>query len=245
MTLTLFHITHSPWSVKARTALHHHALAPALIEYAAFISEPALRLRIAHRGGRFWGRVTVPVLFTASAVLRQSWEIALWTDEHGHSAALIPLGEREAIAEWDRRSDRFLTASRARFVLKVRDDEAALRELVPPAISGLPLPLLRASLGRFAAKYRVRAEDEPRYRDSMRAQLSAVRDALADGRDYLTGSFSYADIAIAVALRSLQPTPGTSFGPACEAIAGDAALAKEFRDLLDYRDRLLARHPLA
>ena len=242
MPLTLYHIPHSPWSYKARCALAHHGLTANLVEYTPFVDEPALRLRIARNGGSFWGRITVPVLFTGDAVVRDSWEIARYADRQGDAPRLIPFDDRETVAEWNRRSELFLDAGRARFTLRVLQHDEALRELSPPALTNLPLALQRAAVRQFASKYGMQADQETRHRTIMREQMLAMRDALSGDRSYLCGDFTYADVAMVAALRTIKPEPGSSFGPHCEALLADLELAQEFSDVIAYRDRMGELH---
>ena len=82
--------TISPWSERARWALDHHGIAYRSVEHVPFI--PERRLRRMLRAPQT--RVTVPVLLHGTAVLTESWDIAVFADRVGTASPLIPR-ERE------------------------------------------------------------------------------------------------------------------------------------------------------
>ena len=65
--------------------------------------------------------------------------------------------------------------------------------------------------------------------------------ALADG-DFLLGRFSYADMAMAVVMEVIAPIAITKppLGPATQDCWNNPALASEFEELLNWRNRLAA-----
>ena len=65
----------------------------------------------------------------------------------------------------------------------------------------------------FNAKYGIRESDVPQHERQILLELDAIRSALAGGERYLCGSFSYADIAIGIALQGLEPVPGSGLAP--------------------------------
>jgi glutathione S-transferase len=238
MPLTLYHLPYSPWSIKARCALRHHAVAVREREYTPMLGEPALRLRLRKLGGR----VTVPVLFTPDAALMDSWEIALYAERVGSGSALIPNEKRALIAEWNAASERLLSAARSCAMLRVSDAPEAALESLPAPVAGL---LGRRGAGlavrAFNAKYSIRPERQAEYQASVRQELSRLRQALA-GRRYLLDHLSYADFAMAVALARLRPLPSSPMGPAMRLASTDEVLAAEFADLIAWRDALHAEH---
>lgn len=241
---TLYHLPHSPWSLKARAAIRHHALPVEAVEYRPFLDEPALRWRLARAGGRFLGRVSVPVLFSDEGVAQSSWEVARYADRHGSGASLFPEAHLSDIARWDSCSETLLEAGRARFMTRVLANEPALRELVPPPLQQLPGFVVRSSIRMFNAKYGIDARRDAQYQQQMTEALDGVRAALSGGQDYLCGDFTYADIAIAVALQVVEPLPGSGFGPHSEPLASEPELATRYADLLTYRNRIQAKQPL-
>jgi glutathione S-transferase len=241
---TLLYLPHSPWSLKALCAVRHHRVEVRKVPYRPFLDDPAARLRLARSKQRWTGRVSVPMLFTESEVARNSWEVARYADVHGTGPTLFASRDLVRIAEWNERSDRILEAGRALFMLRVLHSVPAMRELSPPPLASMPPAILRASIRMFNAKYGIRESDVQQHERQILLELDAIRAALAGGERYLCGSFSYADIAIGIALQGLQPVPGSGFGPASEQLAGNAVLSATYADLTAWRNAIHARHPL-
>lgn len=223
----------SPWTKKARWALEQCGLAYDYQEYTPTLSEPGLRWRL-----RQWqGTVSVPVLFAGRQVLRGSWEIASYANE---TAGEGRLGDFRVIAPWNDLSEAALAQGRTNVVRRVLRDDLALKESLPafvPASMRGPLRFVaRDALQRLDRKYAHLVKE-----GSLRIALVRTREGLAEsGSDYLLGRFSYADIAMAVVLEVIAPIARVHppLGPAAERCWQDSELADEFRDLLDWRDRL-------
>ncbi|CAD7700749.1 unnamed protein product [Ostreobium quekettii] len=84
-----------------------------------------------------------------------------------------------------------------------------------------------------------------------RAALEATREALAKRAEgnalrdaYILGEFSYADVAMAMAMELVCPAPGSPFRRRSAAVACCTweEASKEFADLLDWRDAVVERH---
>ncbi|HEY8432620.1 MAG TPA: glutathione S-transferase [Sandaracinaceae bacterium] len=233
-------IAYSPWSIKARWALDHHAVPYRWTGYVPMIGEPLLRART-----RCWrGRVSVPVLFSADGrVVHGSWDIARFAETAGGGRPLFVAGREDAIARWNARSEVMLDAGRALSLARMLRSPRALAENVP---KGAVLGRIAAPLGALAVRYVARkyagTNDQAGYLDELRTGLDALRAALAGG-DHLLGTFSYADIAMAVTLAFVSP-----LGPGRDRLAGEATrecwtnaeLAREYADLVAWRDRIVA-----
>ena len=223
----------SPWTKKARWALEQCGLAYDYEEYTPTLSEPGLRWRM-----RQWGGVvSVPVLFVDRQIFRGSWEIACYANE---TAGDGRLGDFQVIAPWNDLSEAALAEGRTNVVRRVLRNDLALEESLPafvPARLRRHLRFLaRDALQRLDRKYAHLAKAE-----ALRQALIRTRESLAQtGSDYLLGRFSYADIAMAVVLEVIAPIAQTHppLGPAIQSCWQDPALADEFKDLLDWRDRL-------
>jgi glutathione S-transferase len=239
MHLTLHHLPYSPWSIKARCALRHHALAVHEREYIPVLGEPALRVRLR----KLRGRVTVPVLFTPDGALTDSWEIALFADRVGSGSALIPAENRAAIAEWNAASERMLSAARSCAMLRVvHAPEAALESLPGPLAKLLGPRGAGLAVQTFNAKYSIQPEQQAQYHALLRDELSRLQRALAGGRRFLLDELSYADFAMAVGITCLRTLPSSPMGPAMRLASTDDVLAAEFPDLIAWRDQLHAEH---
>ncbi len=75
------------------------------------------------------------------------------------------------------------------------------------------------------------------------AALVTLRETLG-GRPYVLDTFTFADIAMAAPLFGVRPVDAAyvRLGDATRAAFTDEVLAREFKDLLAWRDELYAKH---
>jgi glutathione S-transferase len=241
--LTLFHIPFSPWSLKARFVLRHHGIEVDARAYAPVLDE--LRMRVRLRKPR--GRITVPVLFTPEGVLTDSWDIANYAERVGSGSPLLPQAQRDPIAAWNSASERLLSAGRARAMVRAAGDLDAVVETLPGPVkkySFVASPVGKIGLRLFNRKYGIRPDDVLLHESTMRLELEHLRQALADGRRYLLGGFSYADVTMALALQVLEPLPESPLGPRSRIVGTDTVLKASYSDLLRWRDDIHAAHQL-
>jgi glutathione S-transferase len=244
MSLPKLYVLHvSPWSERARWALDHHGLEYQTVQHAPFLGEGRLRKLV----GRAEGPVTVPVLVHRDTVLTQSWDIALYADRNGDGTALIP-GEREAeIREWVQRIDAASSRGRAIVLAKMLRSPAALDESHPPAVPTWIRPMLRPvtryGTRWFGRKYGLQLDELDANEQKMREVLSSVRAGLGESQ-YLLGTFTYADIVAASMLQGITPVADEyiRLGPATREVWTQPELAREFADLLRWRDALYRMH---
>jgi hypothetical protein len=192
--------------------------------------------------GKLTGKVTVPVLVDGIERFDDSLDIARWAEARGQGAPLFPEGERTQLEALVACSERIMTLGRERVTAAVAESPDALRESVPPPLNR-PAPVARAvgflGLRYLRRKYDLSERMPERLEAEMRPLLSQVRDALA-ARAFLLRDFSFADIAVAAALQFVSPVAARyiRLGSASRAAWTSAALADEFRGLLDWRDEL-------
>lgn len=221
----------SPWTRKARWALDYCGVAYRYREYIPFLGEPSLRMKL-----RQWrGTVSVPVLFTDAGVVRGSFGIAR------HAARVAGddrLGDFDRIRFWDDISETGLAAARTRVVRAIAANDAALDESLPRLPSPLmPLlrPITRRAVKALDRKY-AHLYGAGNHRDALLALRRGLRDS---GTGFLLGRFGYADISLCALLDAVLPEPDTAFpGEAHRRCWRDDALAREFPDLLAWRDGL-------
>jgi glutathione S-transferase len=152
-----------------------------------------------------------------------------------------------AISEWNARSERLLDAGRALATRRTADDPEAQAEALPdfvPAVARrLARPVTAAGVEYFYRKYGAATGTEAERTEAIRNELVALRSALAGG-ETLLGEFGYADVAMAVALQFVQPVEGyrPAMKPATRRTFTQPELAREFADLLAWRDAVFARH---
>jgi glutathione S-transferase len=237
----LYYMPVSPWSLKARCALRLRKVQVEERVYVPLVGEPALRLRMA----RFSGRVTVPVLFTDEGVLSDSFDIARYAERHGEGPSLIAPAHAVAVEAFNASSERLLNAGRMCSMLRVAEDPAAALESLPRTTGKLLGQRgARAAVSAFNAKYGISHGGEIAATANMRHELMGLRAALSDGRAYLLGDFSYADVAMALGLQLVMPLPDSPMEAASQRAATHEVLAAEFADLLAWRDAVHANHGL-
>jgi glutathione S-transferase len=238
---TLVILRYSPWSERARWALDHHRLPYHTLQHEPFLGERRLR-RLA---GKRTGRVTVPILLIGGDVLTDSWDIVRYADREGVSEKLIPADLEGEIRHLTDLADRAMEQNRALIVAGMLKSGAALDEVLPAWVPSLLRPLLRPvtrfGTGWFGRKYQVRLHESEAQRQFLRGSLLDFRRRLADG-GYLLDRFSYADIALASLLQGISPVYDRyiAIGPATREVWTQPELAREFDDLVHWRDRLYA-----
>jgi glutathione S-transferase len=243
MTATLVQIAYSPWSEKARWALDHHGVRYRKVEYLVMLGEPLLRLKLGKRGGP----ATVPALIDRDQVFTDSWSIARHAEAVGSGAPLFPPEAIDAIQDFDRRAERILSAGRARTTARTLESPEALKEALPPPLrilgpAGMPFAKLGARF--LQRKYATDQQSLEAHRSTLEEELAELRTALAGG-DHLVGdTLSYADICMGCALQFVSPIElhGARLGAATRGCWAEPELAREYADVIAWRDRLYARH---
>jgi len=226
----------SPWTKKARWALEYCGVAYDYQEFTPTLSEPKLRWNLK----QWTGTVSVPVLFVNEQVFRDSWEIARYAND---VAGDKRLGAMDDIVRWNDLSEAALAEGRTQVVRCILENDQALEESIPDFIPkimrGKMIFVARDAVRRLDRKYAHLAKP-----GAMHLALTQTRECLSrSDSDYLMPNFSYADIAMAVVLEVINPIAESDpeLGPATQSCWSNEALAEEFKDLLDWRNRLASR----
>ena len=237
---TLVVLPISPWSERARWALDHHRISYRTVRHAPFVGELRLRRLIGARTGP----ATVPVLIDGDAVFADSWDIALHADRVGRGALLIPADRETEIRAHAELAERISTHGRALLLPELIDNPEALDENaplpIPARVAALLRPLMRVGTRWFARKYGIDRSDRARSERAVRDGLDQLRAALEQRGSYLLGKFSYADIVMATALQGIAPVADAyiRLGPATRRVWTQPELAREYADLIEWRDVL-------
>ncbi|MFO0570560.1 MAG: glutathione S-transferase N-terminal domain-containing protein [Polyangiaceae bacterium] len=244
----LLGLPYSPWTEKARFALDVRGVPYRFRNYSPLLGEPELRLRLR----RLRGPVSVPVLVDDSGRSRaDSLEIARWADARGRGPCLFPDEHARAVEGAVALSERGLAAGRALSLLRMLDDEEALREMLPKPLRRSSLRafvgLARAGVERTRQKYGGDRRTESEHRDDFDRALGELRARLSEAPDgaprTLTGNLSFADIALAQLLVFVAPPRlGLRLGRASRRCFEDPGLAERYADLVTWRDALYAAH---
>jgi glutathione S-transferase len=238
---TLYGLSQSPWTEKARWALDHHGIAYRYHEHVPVLGEVFLRLKSKRPPGE---KPSVPLLVDGADVLPSSLAIARHADGKGRGEPLFPREHEEAVLRWAEISDRIIDVGRVKVLRDLKKDRAAQREalpdFIPGALRGAFTPMATTASVFLAKKYGVARDFDREVEARLRPALEEVRRALKG--DYLEGRFTFADVAIAASLRTLTPESRASIGPATRALWTNDALAAEYADLLTWRDSLYRRH---
>jgi glutathione S-transferase len=186
----------------------------------------------------------VPFLVAGAEGISDSMRIARWADEHGSGTSLFPDDLRTEIDRWNVVAEEALDSGRALFLGRLVDDREARLNVIPTWASNLsPLhAFVRARSLHVLKKYGAGRRTEDAHRERVRRAFDAVREALADGRRYLLGRFTFADIAVASSAQYLAPVMHPRV-PVFRRSAGVwvvPGLTAEFGEVLRYRDALYA-----
>ncbi|MBK8409366.1 MAG: glutathione S-transferase [Sandaracinaceae bacterium] len=233
---------YSPWSEKARWALDHHGVAYRYEEYKILLGEP--KLRLATKNVR--GKATVPVLFDGGEVLSECWDIAQRAEAVGRGSTLFPEGLPRGHPALARAWPRRVRAGRVRLVDNIREDSDAMRAQID---AGVPRPLRSVM---YPSSPLVMAWFARKHAGACPGDGAALRDACATlraelrGRPYLYDGLTFADISMAVMLQFVEPVSDRfiPLDPRTRRAWQDPVLAREYTDLLEWRDGLYERHRL-
>ncbi|MDP2343469.1 MAG: glutathione S-transferase N-terminal domain-containing protein [Deltaproteobacteria bacterium] len=243
MDRTLVVLPVSPWSERARWALDHHRLPFRTVEHSPFLGERKLRKLV----GPTPTRATVPVLIEGAQRFMSSTEIARHADRIGSGTPLFPAGRDDELNAWIKIADDAFDSARVLVTLGLLASPAALDETLPPALPRWLRPLLRPvtryGTRWFARKYGLSVDDVAAAEVAGRQVLEVVRAGLAKSGPYLLGTFSYADIVIALLLQPVRPVQHERYplGPATRELWTSSS-SSAYSDLLEWRDALYARH---
>jgi glutathione S-transferase len=218
--------------------LLHHGLPFEEKPHMPLIGELALRAR----ARRWRGRVSVPLLVDGKTSIVDSLAIAEHVDRLGSSLHLLPDERLADIRRLNATVEPIFQAGRARAIQVVLTDDDAARAALPPPLRSLPLSPSMARLGShfLTRKYAVSFD---RARERMQAGLHEIRRTLS-GRPYVYDRFSYADIICATALHFIDPVDQryVSIEAAIRRTWSQPELAKEFADLVSWRNAVYAQH---
>ena len=241
--LRLVYLPVSPWSERARWALDHHQLAYQPIVHTPFLGERRLRKLV----GPDQPRATVPVLLTGTHTITDSWDIALYADREGHGTRLIPEAREAEVQKWNQLSSDTMAAGRALVAGALLASGGALDETLPPSVPWFIRRAMRP-MSRHGTRWFIKKYDldpgNPRHIAQYQKALAALRSAVNVSAPYLLGSFSYADIAMAVTLQAIAPVPDhyIPLGPATRKTWQQPLLAADYPDVLAWRDLIYERH---
>lgn len=241
---TLYGYRTSPWTERACWALDHHAVSYRYHEHVPFLGEVLLRLKSGSLGNK---RASVPLLVDDTAVFASSDRIARHADTVGTASKLFPLGPdgSDPVQPFVMLADAIADVGRANVTTRLLADEAARRESLPSFLPSVLRPVLSPTVA-LATKFLIAKYDVPRDVDAVVEQrllpaLETLRQALR-GNDYLLGSFSFADVVVASALRSVRPERGAPMGPATRAAWTMESVASRFADVFQWRDAIYEKH---
>lgn len=250
---TLVGLSYSPWTLKARWALDHHAVHYTYREHLPMIGEPILRLARLAGGLRSrtlespFERVSVPMLFEdGGASHADSFNIALLAERTGAGAPLFPEGSLDTIRAFNERSEAALEAARALVIARTVASKEALIEALPPLLPASLRPSLTpiaATGALFLAKKYGSGGDLAAAEEAFASELDQLQKALG-GRTYLLDGFSYADITMAVVLQAVSPVSDrwVRLKPATREVWTSPNLTERYRDLITWRDELYQKH---
>ena len=235
---TLYVIHHSPWSERARWALLHHELAFVEREHVPLVGELALRRRAKKKG-----KVSVPLLVEDDGeAIQGSMAIAMHADKRGTRPTLFPPGRDPRIQQLFDDIEDSLCAGRERFGERLANDREAQLDVLPPLLRKLPFAGLSAKMGSSFIRKKWDAT-KGSVDDRIRAGMVKAREAIG-GRAYVLGAFSFADIICTSVVQIVRPVDSRywDFSPAMRRVWTDETIARDFEDVIAWRDQIYAKH---
>lgn len=190
-------------------------------------------------------KASVPLFAEGDLIVMGSFEIAKHAESIGRKSPLLPADKVQDIARWVEVAEQMTNTGRA-WVLKriARSREAqaeALPSFIPRALRTAAAPTSALAVRFLESKYDVPEDVEAEIARTLRPLLEEVRAALG-GRPYLLSTFSFADMAIAATMQVLRPREGSKLGPAMREAWTNEPLARDFEDLVKWRDAIYAKH---
>lgn len=243
----LLGLPYSPWSEKAKWALDARRVPYRYRTYQPLIGEPGLRIKTK----RWRGNVTVPVMIDDHGVVYDdSAKIARFADSIGEGPVLFPSEHDSEITRWIDVSERALDAGRVLSLHRTLKDPEALKELVPRgmrnALGAVAARVGELGVRRTLAKYGVEGQSVTERALAVRACLDELRAGLAKSKSSgktLFGAFTFADIAATQMLAFVTPPAfGLRLGKASRRGFTDPDLARDYADLVAWRDALYEAH---
>ncbi len=236
---TLYGLVQSPWTQRARWALEHHGVAFTYHEHVPMLGEVFLRRKAGVR------KATVPLLSDGNDAIMGSFEIAKHAERIGRSAPLFPQGKDADVERWNDVAERMTRVGRMWLIRNMLESREAQRESLPAFIPGFMRGALAPSsamaLRFLAKKHNIGSNVDDEVEHTLRPALEDIRKAL-HGKSYLLDVFTYADMAIAAALQVVRPHEKADLAPGTRQAWTNDVLAKEFDDLLDWRDTIVRKH---
>lgn len=238
---TLYGMTYSPWTERARWALDVLGVEYRFKEHVPLLGEALLRRRARQAGLQ---RVTVPLLVDGDRVVTDSFEIMRFADQRADGRLETA---RPEVAAWVERVEPALELIRRRVTRSTLQDAAALKEAAtaaaPAFLAGLLRPVAVMGARHIAKKYRFDADAEEATPQVLIETLDALRAALGSGGHVVGDGFTAADILGATLLQGVRPVGGyVKVGPETKRMWHDPAVAERYADLLAWRDEVYARY---
>lgn len=237
--VTLYGLSYSPWSERARWALDHHRITYRYREHIPFLGEPWLRFL--RRGME--GASTVPLLIDGPTRLGDSKEIFAYADRRGSGSSLG--STRSEVRDWIALLEPVLAELRVRVTRRTLRDSDALREAAeaatPAFLAGFARPVAAMGARHIGRKYGFAADELGFDHEFVTERLSELETAVASG-SYLAGTFSAADITAASVIQGFCPHEGVRMGEATRKTWKDEQLVGRFPTLIDWRDTLYRNH---
>jgi glutathione S-transferase len=242
---TLYGLSQSPWTEKARWALDHHAVAYRYHEHVPVLGE--LLLRAKSRSRPKGTKPSVPLLADGNVAFCSSLAIARHAESIGRGEPLFPKDRDDEVVRWAELSDRVIGAGRAKVLAGLRVNREAQREalpsFIPNMLRGAFAPMATTAAMFLGSKYEVSRHPDAEGEAVLRPAFDELRKELGTSRrPYLLGGFTFADIAMAASLQTLRARKRAPIGPATRAVWENVTVARDFEDLLEWRDALYAKH---
>ena len=167
----------------------------------------------------------------------------MWcSDQRGSRPTLFPPGKEAEIKKLYEDLEECLNAARERFVRDLMNDRDAQLESLPSLLRKLPFAAMSARIGTSFVRNKYDAT-KGSIDERIRAGLSRVRE-LVGKKKYVLGEFSFADILCTSVVQAVDPVSDKwlDLPPATRRLWTDANVAKDYADIVSWRDRIYEAH---
>jgi glutathione S-transferase len=204
------------------------------------LGEPLLRFRARN----LRGPVSAPLLQSEGTRTMGAFAIAKVADARGLGPKLCSDERVPIIGE---QAEALMQLGRVLVTHRVSLDRDAKQEalvgVVPSLVRGMMTTLVDGAIFFLRRKYDYNGDSLEADEAAFIERLHGLRELLG-GRATLLDGFSYADIAMALALQAVKPVDDRyiPLGPATRRCWTQPRLDREFADLLEWRDTLYAAY---
>jgi glutathione S-transferase len=230
---TLYQITYSPWTEKARFSLDFNKVHFDTKEYHIMLSELPLKIK----SNKILNKISVPLIKTFEGEwIQDSYEIAKWANQQNDEHDLFK--QDKEVNYWNKKSDQLINWGRVQVINKSNECDELMIELMPDFFPNF-LKRNLLFLGRIGSRYitfKHNVIDNQFQVEHLEVQLKEISCAIKS--KYILKEFSFADMAIAASLQVIKPVKHSKVVLKDKTYKAyeNLELSKKFPELIEWRD---------